>query len=312
MRKFDYSIELANVVKNFLEEDDWNYSFDANTGVFDFSLRSKSKIKKINFAIDVQDDEIIVYGISPVGADFDNPEMMARMAEFICRANYGLKNGCFEIDFSDGEVRFRSFIDCDGFVPNTKVVQNSVHCTAAMFRRYAPGIIDIIFADKSAKEAIEMCEKSPEEELRAVLSELNLDNLGDSVEDVIARLADRLGAGEEETSNSDCEIQKKEIESHEMTEDVDEMDNIVTLHDEDGDEISFEFLDLIEYEDEEYVVLLPVDDTEGEVVILRVEDSDDVDFDGYVSVENEDTLMTLFNIFKEKFKDEFDFVSDED
>lgn len=83
-------------------------------------------------------------------------------------------------------------------------------------------------------------------------------------------------------------------------------DNIVTLNDEYGNEVQFEFLDLVEYNGEEYVVLLPADDEDGEVVILKVEAIDD-DNDSYTSVEDEDILMAVFQIFKNKFKDEFDF-----
>lgn len=91
-----------------------------------------------------------------------------------------------------------------------------------------------------------------------------------------------------------------------------ELDNIVILNDENGEEVRFEFLDLIELDGEEYVVLLPADDeTSDEVVILKVEDTDLDDEESYVSVEDEDILNTVFNMFKEKFKDEFDFV-DED
>ena len=90
-----------------------------------------------------------------------------------------------------------------------------------------------------------------------------------------------------------------------------ELDNVIVLNDEDGNEVNFEFLDLIELEGEEYVVLLPMSD-EGEVVILKVEDTDDdTEEESYVSVDNEDTLNQVFEIFKDKFKDEFDFV-DED
>ena len=93
-----------------------------------------------------------------------------------------------------------------------------------------------------------------------------------------------------------------------------EVDKIIVLNDEEGNEVKFEFLDLIDLDDEEYVVLLPVTDEgeedEGEVVILKVEDNDDEDSDeeSYVSVEDEDTLNKVFEIFKEKFKDDFDFV----
>ena len=95
-----------------------------------------------------------------------------------------------------------------------------------------------------------------------------------------------------------------------------EFDNIVTLNDEDGNEVKFEFLDLIELDGENYVVLLPVleegEEDDGEVVILKVEDTDeDSDEESYVSVDDEEVLMKVFNIFKEKFKDDFNFV-DED
>ena len=64
-----------------------------------------------------------------------------------------------------------------------------------------------------------------------------------------------------------------------------------------------------DYEGEEYVVLLPAEETEdaGEVVILQVEDTD-LDEESYISVEDEDVLNKVFEIFKDKFKDEFNFV----
>ena len=89
-----------------------------------------------------------------------------------------------------------------------------------------------------------------------------------------------------------------------------ELDNIIILNDEDGNEVEFEFLDLIEFEGEEFVVLLPVteeDDEEGEVVILKVEDTESEDEESYVSVDDEETLSKVFEIFKEKFKEEFNF-----
>ncbi len=91
-----------------------------------------------------------------------------------------------------------------------------------------------------------------------------------------------------------------------------ELDNIIVLNDENGDEIEFEFLDLIEYEGEEYVVLLPHDeeDEADEVVILKLEDTDSEDEESYVSVEDEEVLQAVFEIFKEKFKDEFNFIDE--
>lgn len=90
---------------------------------------------------------------------------------------------------------------------------------------------------------------------------------------------------------------------------MDEMSNKVVLNDEDGNEVEFEFLDLVEYNGEEYVVMLPCDETadDGMVVILKLEQTDDEDLESYVAVEDEQTLNAVFEMFKERFKEEFTF-----
>ena len=95
-----------------------------------------------------------------------------------------------------------------------------------------------------------------------------------------------------------------------MDENNEELDNIITLNDEDGKEVQFEFLDLIEYNSEEYVILLPVEEAEDadEVVILKVEPTENEDEESYVGVEDEEELNAVFAIFKDKFKDEFNFI----
>ena len=104
-----------------------------------------------------------------------------------------------------------------------------------------------------------------------------------------------------------------------MSEDIntpnngEELDNIIILNDENGNEVKFEFLDLMEYEGEDYIILLPTEEGEenDEVVILKVEDvEDDPDMETYVSIDDEDTLNAVFEMFKEKFKDEFNFIDE--
>jgi len=91
-----------------------------------------------------------------------------------------------------------------------------------------------------------------------------------------------------------------------------ELDNIIVLNDENGDEVEFEFVDLIEHKGKSYVVLLPVldDDEEddGEVVILEVQDGENEDEEAYVSIDDEEILQEVFEIFKDKYEDEFDFT----
>jgi uncharacterized protein YrzB (UPF0473 family) len=87
-----------------------------------------------------------------------------------------------------------------------------------------------------------------------------------------------------------------------------EFDNILTLKDEKGNEIPFEFLDLIDYNDHEYVVLLSTDENEDEVLILEVVEDENEDEEAYIGIEDEDVLNAVFEIFKERNKDDFDFT----
>jgi len=96
---------------------------------------------------------------------------------------------------------------------------------------------------------------------------------------------------------------EEEIEEN-NTSLVDE-DNLFILNDEDGNELKFEFLDLIELENENYVVLYPLENENEEVVILRVQETEG-ELDEYLSVD-EKTLQAVYAIFKEKFKDVYDF-----
>ena len=99
----------------------------------------------------------------------------------------------------------------------------------------------------------------------------------------------------------------EENENLNELEEFDELDNKIILNDEEGNEIEFEFLDVVEVDGNEYVVLLPVEEAEkGEVVIFRIEGSEEEE--SYVSLEDEEEAEKVFQVFKEKTKDEFDFA----
>ena len=82
--------------------------------------------------------------------------------------------------------------------------------------------------------------------------------------------------------------------------------SILSLTDENGNEQEFEYLDVIEYEGKEYLFLLPVDDEDAEVVILEIEPVDEEN-ENYLAIEDVALLETLYEMFKEKFKDYFTF-----
>ena len=78
--------------------------------------------------------------------------------------------------------------------------------------------------------------------------------------------------------------------------------NILTFVDENGEEVTFEYMDCIEYQGKEYLALLPVDENSAEVVILEIEPVDEEN-ENYLTVEDEATLEAVYAIFKDHYKD---------
>jgi len=91
----------------------------------------------------------------------------------------------------------------------------------------------------------------------------------------------------------------------------DERDDIVVLVDENGDEVEFEHIDTIEMNDNEYVVLAPLEeesDEEGEdeeVIILKIEHNEDGE-DSFVTIEDDNELEEVFNEFQSRMEEEID------
>ena len=81
-----------------------------------------------------------------------------------------------------------------------------------------------------------------------------------------------------------------------------EESSILTLTDEKCNDTDFEYLDCIEFGGKEYLVLMPVDTVETEIVILEVEPVDEEN-ENYLAVEDEKLLNAVYSIFKEKYKD---------
>lgn len=81
---------------------------------------------------------------------------------------------------------------------------------------------------------------------------------------------------------------------------------VITLLDDNGEEVHFEILDAFEYMEKHYTVLLPYEEGEEEVVILEVKHGEDED--EFLSVNDENLLYEIFEEFKKRNKDNFNFA----
>lgn len=81
-----------------------------------------------------------------------------------------------------------------------------------------------------------------------------------------------------------------------------EEESLITLTDENGEDITFEYLDCIEHNGKEYLILLPAEEGANQIVILEIEPVDEEN-ENYLAVEDDATLEAVYGIFKDRYKD---------
>ena len=140
----DYSKALANQVNEYLKSQNWKYEFSEEEGVFRFGMSLENKMNNCRMVILIGDELFTSYAISPVSAD---AETAAQMSNYLTRANYGLKIGNFELDFRDGEIRYKATLFCGGTVPALDIVERVADMPFRMMEHYGGGLLNVLFGN---------------------------------------------------------------------------------------------------------------------------------------------------------------------
>jgi hypothetical protein len=147
---------IFQALVNFFTQDDWTFTriqgepgiylgFAGDNGTWNCYAQAREEQEQFAF-----------YSIAPILA----PESKrAAVAEFMTRANYGLIVGNFEMDFADGEIRYKTSIDINSDELTSDVIQRLVYANVTTMDEYLPGIIAVIESEVEPVDAIALIEK---------------------------------------------------------------------------------------------------------------------------------------------------------
>jgi hypothetical protein len=143
------SLEACDVTYTELprRDDDNNNN---TTTIISLSLTGNNSSFRTYLEIKESQDRLIVYIDTPVKIA---KNQRAAVAEFLMRVNYNLVIGNFEIDFRDGEVRFRAAVDVEGSALSKEMVKTLVFVSASTADRFFPGIMSVCFGGKLPEDA---------------------------------------------------------------------------------------------------------------------------------------------------------------
>jgi len=153
--KEGYMGKILDAVTAYLDSDNWPYEKMED----DFVVRVLFRGDNAQFACFAQareeQQQFVFYSICPVAVpEHKRPEI----AEFITRANFDMVIGNFELDYEDGEVRFKTSIDVEGAELLSTLIKPILYANVLMMDQYLPGMMGVIYADKTPADAVAQVE----------------------------------------------------------------------------------------------------------------------------------------------------------
>jgi hypothetical protein len=114
--------------------------------------------------------QAVFYSVIPLKVQ---PELRPVVAEYLCRANYGLLLGNFEFDYANGEVRYKTSVDVEGGELTSRMVKKQIAVNLSTVDKYAKGLMDILYRGLTPAEAIAEIEGVGETKRMAAQAAMN-------------------------------------------------------------------------------------------------------------------------------------------
>lgn len=148
---------IFQALVNFFTLDDWSFTRIQGEQVLHLGFQGENGKWNCYAQAREKQEQFVFYSICPLLA----PEnKRGFVADFITRANYSMIIGNFEMDFDDGEIRYKTSIDIDGDQLTSDIIKRLVYANVTMMDEYLPGIIAVIEKDVSPVDAIRSIEQA--------------------------------------------------------------------------------------------------------------------------------------------------------
>mmetsp|Transcript_3029 Transcript_3029/g.4070 ORF Transcript_3029/g.4070 Transcript_3029/m.4070 type:complete len:183 (-) Transcript_3029:348-896(-) len=156
---------MLKLVKQYLDAGSRSYSQvsparEDGSIVLSMNLTGNNSSFRTFIDLKIPQDRMIVFVESPVKVPEGDKRTVC--AELLMRINYTLALGNFEIDFRDGEVRYRMAVDVEGSALSLPMIETNIMVSAATMDRYFPAVMAVVYGNKSPLEAFEEARNPPD------------------------------------------------------------------------------------------------------------------------------------------------------
>jgi hypothetical protein len=147
---------VFEAVVRFFQEDDWRYEQLEDRPTLKMGFKGEHGSWRCYAIVREERHLFLFYSVLDMNVP---PDRRTAMAEFLAMANYGMYIGNFELDLSDGEVRYKTSIDVENDRLTSPLIKNMVYPNVLTMDKYFPGIMSVTYAGVTPTEAIAKIEQ---------------------------------------------------------------------------------------------------------------------------------------------------------
>lgn len=148
---------IIDLVKDYMDRENWKYEYEEETNTIYTGVKVKCKLQNLRMGIRFCENGYLSFAGPSLKV---KEEYLADVAEYITRANYGIKNGNFEMDYRDGEVRFKIYANFKGLDDFSEdIIEDSLIIPLLMFERYGDGLAALLMGFSTPEVEIDKAEK---------------------------------------------------------------------------------------------------------------------------------------------------------
>lgn len=141
--------EAFMMLQNWFSDDGWGVDASAEHLLVRTGINGEHG--KFRLYAHIQGDNLVVHSVSPTHIPAKG---RGAVAEYLTRANYGLVLGNFEMDWNDGEVRYKTSFRWKDAGLNPQTIHGLVYVNCAMMDRYYPGLMSVLYGGATPEQAI--------------------------------------------------------------------------------------------------------------------------------------------------------------
>ncbi|MGJ3238638.1 MAG: YbjN domain-containing protein [Anaerolineae bacterium] len=147
--------QIFNSLIEFFEEDGWEFQWVAGISALSMGFSGRNGKWLCYAQARETEEQFAFYSVLAVNVPLNKRH---KVAEFITRVNYGMVIGNFEMDYEDGEVRYKTSIDVEGAELGASMIRQVVYANLIITDRYLPGIMRVIYSEETPVEILDSIE----------------------------------------------------------------------------------------------------------------------------------------------------------